>query len=154
MNGKRWPFQNHWKIVMIYHITPNELRNMYCTEVYLYTKSASAQKITSLIWWRCTLLDKGFCCRLPRTYIYILFVRMLSVVMPLQGTRYIAGIVAMCATERLGVKRENVRMFSWPLQDTGLSCNVLIPRNHFWFRHLPRRPSKVRYKWKLQLNIT
>lgn len=50
------------------------------------------------------MLDKGFCCRLPRTYIYILFIGMLSVVMPLQRTRYVAGIVAMCTAERLGEK--------------------------------------------------
>jgi len=51
-------------------------------------------------------LDKGFCGRLPRTYIYIFFIRMLSVVMPLQRTRYVAGIMAMCTPERLEAKRK------------------------------------------------
>lgn len=135
----------------MYHITPNKLRNTYCTEVYLYTKFASAIKITNLIQWRCTLLDKGFCCRFPRTYIYILFIRMFSVVMPLQRTRYVAGIMAMCTTERLGAKPKMLECISWSLQNTGLSCNVLIPRNHvhFWFRNIPRRPSKIHYQWKL-----
>lgn len=71
-----------------------------------------------------TLLEKGFCCRLPRTYVYILLIRMLSVVMPLQGPRYVAGIVAVCTTERLGAKRKTLESISRLLQEQGLSHDV------------------------------
>lgn len=139
---------------MIYHIVPNKLKNTCCTEVQLHTKSASAKKPnkpTNLIWWRCTLLDKSFSCRLPRACIDILFIGMLPVVMPLQGPRDIAGIVAVCTAEGLGAKRKMLDCTSSSLQDTGLSCNVLIPRNHvhFWLRHLSRELSKIQYKLKL-----
>lgn len=146
---------------MIYLITLNKLKNTYCTKAYLHTKFASAKKKNktkpkNLIWWRCTLLDKSFSCRFPRPCIDILFIRMLPVVMPLQGTRYIAGIVAMCTAEGLGAKRKMLDYISSPLQDTGLSCNVLIPRNHvhFWKETLSRKPLKTQNKLKLQLNST
>lgn len=44
MKGKRWPFQNYKKGIMIYLITLNKLKNTYCTKAYLHTKFASAKK--------------------------------------------------------------------------------------------------------------
>jgi len=44
MQGKRWPFQNYKQVVMIYHLTPNEVRNTYCPKLYLYTKFVLAKK--------------------------------------------------------------------------------------------------------------
>lgn len=54
-----------------------------------------------------TLLEKGFGGKLSRASINILFVGMLPVIMSLQRTRYVAGIMAVCTPERLRRKEMN-----------------------------------------------
>lgn len=52
-------------------------------------------------WPRPTLLDERVCCQLPAARIGVLLVGVLPVVVPLQRTRDVAGVMAVSTAERL-----------------------------------------------------